>query len=202
MSGVPIMAIFRNMPADQAVDLANRAWDLGIGLVEVPIQTPDALPSLEAVVAAGRDRGKAVGSGTIITIEQVEASHRAGVAFTVSPGFDADVLAACQRHDLPHLPGVATPTEVQRALNAGCTWLKAFPAVVLGTTWFTTVRGPFPHVSFVATGGMNASNAAQFLDAGVKAVAVGSALADPAQVDRLAELIRTRSTEGGSSRAL
>lgn len=193
LTGSPIMAIFRNMSPDHAVELANRAWDLGIELVEVPIQKADALPTLEAVIAAGRERGKPVGSGTIVTLEQLEASRAAGVAFTVSPGFDASVVAESARIGLPHLPGVATPSEIQLAVAAGCTWVKAFPASVLGTEWFKAMRGPFPDVSFVATGGMDASNAAAFLDAGVSTVAVGSALSDPAQVDLLAELIAKRS---------
>ncbi|MEO6826034.1 MAG: 2-dehydro-3-deoxyphosphogluconate aldolase, partial [Microbacteriaceae bacterium] len=71
MGDQSVMAIFRNMAAGPAVELANRAWDLGISLVEVPIQTPDAVPALEAVVAAGRERGKQVGSGTVTTVDQV-----------------------------------------------------------------------------------------------------------------------------------
>nr|WP_179581061.1 bifunctional 4-hydroxy-2-oxoglutarate aldolase/2-dehydro-3-deoxy-phosphogluconate aldolase [Leifsonia psychrotolerans] len=192
------MAIFRNMTPTHATTLAHRAWDLGIELVEVPIQTSDALPTLRAVVAAGRERGKVVGSGTVISLEQLEASRAAGVGFTVSPGLDEAVVAESARINLPHLPGVATASEIQRALALGCTWVKAFPASVLGATWFTTLRGPFPQVKFVATGGMDASNAAAFLDAGVSMVAVGSALADPAQVDLLAHLIAQRRANGGS----
>ncbi len=194
----PVMAIFRNMEPAHATLLAHRAWDLGIELVEVPIHTAAALPALRAVVAAGRERGKRVGAGTIISLEQIEASRAAGAAFTVAPGFDPEIVAESARIDLPHLPGVATATEVQRALAAGCIWVKAFPASVLGTAWFTTMRGPFPQVSFVATGGMDASNAGAFLDAGVSTVAVGSALSDPAQVERLAHLIADRTQNGGA----
>ena len=87
------------------------------------------------------------------------------------------------------LPGVATPTEIQAAVAAGLTWLKAFPAAQLGTAWFTAMAGPFPQEKFVATGGMDANNAGDFLAAGVRCVAVGSALADPTQLDRLSLLL-------------
>ncbi|MFH8252281.1 2-dehydro-3-deoxyphosphogluconate aldolase, partial [Microbacterium sp. B2969] len=90
------------------------------------------------------------------------------------------------------LPGVATPTEVQLALSLGLTWLKAFPATWLGTSWFRHIRGPFPQATFVATGGIDASNAAEFLDAGVRVVAVGSALEDASQLDRIAALLASR----------
>lgn len=192
MTTAPIMAIFRNMTPDGAVELAHRAWDLGIELVEVPIQTPEAIPTLKAVLSAGRERGKPVGSGTVITREQVVLSHELGVAFTLAPGLDAAVIEESRRLGLAHLPGIATPSEIQQALLLGCTWVKAFPASVLGAAWFTAMRGPFPQVSFVATGGMDASNAAEFLAAGASTIAVGSALADPEQVDRLAAVIRDR----------
>lgn len=91
---------------------------------------------------------------------------------------------------MPPLPGVATASEVQAAMKDGLTWLKAFPAALLGPAWFTAMAGPFPGANFVATGGMDASNAGEFLDKGVQVVAVGSALADPAQLPRLAELAR------------
>ncbi|MGO1627225.1 bifunctional 4-hydroxy-2-oxoglutarate aldolase/2-dehydro-3-deoxy-phosphogluconate aldolase [Microbacterium sp.] len=184
--GQRFMAILRGMAPAEAVALATRAWDLGIDLVEVPIQTPDAVASLEAVVAAGRERGKRVGSGTVVTIEQVEASASAGAAFTVAPGTDGSVLGASHRREMPHLPGVATATEVQRAQALGVDWVKAFPAATLGTSWFRTMRGPFPGIRFVATGGMDAHNAEEFLASGVSVVAVGSALSDPRQIDLLA----------------
>jgi 2-dehydro-3-deoxyphosphogluconate aldolase / (4S)-4-hydroxy-2-oxoglutarate aldolase len=110
-----------------------------------------------------------------------------GARYLVSPGFNASLVWEARRHGLPILPGVATPSEVQAATALGLTWLKAFPAHWLGTEWFRHIRGPFPGLRFVATGGMDASNAAQFLDAGVRVVAVGSALEDLTQLGQLAE---------------
>lgn len=188
----PVMAILRNMAPHRSVALATKAWDLGIDLVEVPIQSPDAIPSLTAVVKAGLERGKLVGSGTVISAEQVLKSVQLGVAFTVAPGLDEEIVKLCQEAGLPHLPGVATGSEIQAAVRLGCSVVKAFPASVLGTEWFKAMRGPFPGVSFVATGGIDASNAAAFLDAGAATVAVGSALADERQLDMVAEIIASR----------
>ncbi|HEY7485552.1 MAG TPA: bifunctional 4-hydroxy-2-oxoglutarate aldolase/2-dehydro-3-deoxy-phosphogluconate aldolase [Streptosporangiaceae bacterium] len=185
-----IMAILRGLPERETVDMASRAWDLGIDLVEVPVQTPDALPALRAAIAAGAERGRTVGAGTVITLEQVTAVAGAGAIFTVAPGFDPAVLAASTAAGLPHLPGIATPSEIQLALRHGLTWLKAFPAVALGPDWFKAVSGPFPQLNLVATGGLDAHAAPNFLGAGARVVAVGSALADPAQIDLLADLIK------------
>lgn len=190
--GQPVMAILRNMDPQRSVALASKAWDLGIDLVEVPIQSPDAIPSLDAVVRAGAERGKSVGSGTVVTTEQVRRSLDLGVAFTVAPGLDAEIVKLSIAAGVPHLPGVATPSDIQAAVRLGCSFVKAFPASVLGTAWFQAMRGPFPEVSFVATGGIDADNASAFIDAGAVTVAVGSALADERQLDRIAQIIASR----------
>ncbi|MER7459281.1 bifunctional 4-hydroxy-2-oxoglutarate aldolase/2-dehydro-3-deoxy-phosphogluconate aldolase [Micromonospora sp. NPDC126480] len=188
--GVRVLVILRDLPAGETLRLAARAWDLGIDVVEVPIRTPAALPALRGVVAAARERGLPVGAGTVLDADQVAAAADAGAAFTVAPGLDLAVADAAAARGLPHLPGVSTPTEAQQALRHGLRWLKAFPAVSLGPAWFRAVAGPLPELRFVATGGVDAGNAGDFLAAGVRVVGVGSALADPRQVDRLAELAR------------
>ncbi|MEV5632532.1 bifunctional 4-hydroxy-2-oxoglutarate aldolase/2-dehydro-3-deoxy-phosphogluconate aldolase [Micromonospora tulbaghiae] len=183
-----VMVILRDLPAGETVRLAELAWDLGIAVVEVPIRTPEAVPALRAAVTAGRRRDRIVGAGTVRTPEQVRQAVAAGAAFTVAPGLDLAVADAAAGLGVPHLPGVATPTEAQRALDHGLVWLKAFPAVSLGPAWFRAVAGPLPEARFVATGGVDAGNAADFLAAGARVVAVGSALTDPQQLPRLAAL--------------
>ena len=190
--GQPLMAILRGFGAERSVALARTAWALGIDSVEVPIQSERDIEALRAVVAAGKQLGKSVGAGTVVTLEHVRQAADAGAAFTVSPGFDLDVVRASFEASMPPLPGVATATEVQTAQSAGLTWVKAFPASILGTSWFGAMAGPFPAMRFVATGGMDASNAGDYLKAGARVVAVGSALADETQLPRLAELLAAR----------
>lgn len=185
----PLMAIFRGMGVTRSLELARRAWELGIDVVELPIQSPADVEALAAVAEAGRAEGRLVGAGTVVSARHVELAASAGAAFTVSPGFDADVVRASVAAGLPPLPGVATASEVQAAMALGLTWLKAFPASLLGTAWFGAMSGPFPEARFVATGRMDAANAGAFLAAGVRTVAVGSALEDPAQLPALAELL-------------
>ncbi|MFJ4045808.1 bifunctional 4-hydroxy-2-oxoglutarate aldolase/2-dehydro-3-deoxy-phosphogluconate aldolase [Microbacterium sp. NPDC089987] len=186
---VPLMAILRGMGVERTLATATRAWDLGITAVEVPVQTPTDIEALRVVAEAARERGLTVGAGTVVTLEHVRQAADAGAAFTVSPGFDVDVVRASHEAGLPALPGVSTATEVQRALAEGLTWLKAFPASLLGTGWFPAMRGPFPQARFVATGGMDSGNARSYLDAGVRVVAVGSALEDESQLPALAQLL-------------
>lgn len=189
LGGQPLMAILRGMGAARSLELARRAWELGIDVVELPIQSDADLEALAAVADAARAEGRLVGAGTVVSARHVELAASAGAAFTVSPGFDAEVVRASIAAGLPPLPGVATASEVQAAMSLGLTWLKAFPASLLGAGWFAAMTGPFPGARFVATGGMDAENAAAFLAAGVRTVAVGSALEDPRQMPALAELL-------------
>jgi 2-dehydro-3-deoxyphosphogluconate aldolase/(4S)-4-hydroxy-2-oxoglutarate aldolase len=190
LDGRPLLAILRGVPAGRAVELAQSVWDTGIGAVEVPIQTADALAALAAVARAAADRGERVGAGTVITVEQVARARDAGAAFTVAPGFDPEILDASRAAGMPHLPGVATPTDVQHAVKAGCRWLKAFPASSLGPRWLRELHGPFPHVCFVATGGIDAGNARAFLDAGARSLGVGGTVTRPGGLAGLVTALR------------
>lgn len=188
---VPLMAILRGMGAERTLAVATAAWDLGITSVEVPVQTPADVEALRVLAEAAEERGLTVGAGTVVSLEHVRQAADAGASFTVSPGFDVEVVQASHDAGMPALPGVATATDVQLAMKSGLTWLKAFPASLLGPAWFKAMSGPFPQAHFVATGGMDSTNAAQYLDAGVRVVAVGSALEDAAQLPALASLLRT-----------
>jgi 2-dehydro-3-deoxyphosphogluconate aldolase/(4S)-4-hydroxy-2-oxoglutarate aldolase len=189
-AGQRLLAILRGFDPARTVELAERAWQLGITAVEVPVEVPEQVASLRAAVDAARVHGYDVGAGTVYTTAQVDAVRDAGAAFTVAPGHDPEVAGYSRRAGLPHLPGVASPTEVQAALRAGHTWLKVFPASELGPGFLKALRGPFPNLRLVATGGVHAGNARDFLAAGADVVALGSALADPTQLSEVAALLR------------
>ncbi len=189
-AAAPLMAILRGMGVERSARLAGIAWDLGLDSVEVPLQTDEDERALREVVRLAAERGKVVGAGTIITPDQVDRAVDAGAAYLVSPGIDPVVVRAAQERGIPILPGVATPSEVQLGVSLGLTWLKAFPAEWLGVGWFRHMRGPFPQVRFVATGGLDAGNVGAFLDAGVRVAAVGSALEDASQLEALAAVLR------------
>ncbi|MGH8876408.1 MAG: bifunctional 4-hydroxy-2-oxoglutarate aldolase/2-dehydro-3-deoxy-phosphogluconate aldolase [Stackebrandtia sp.] len=184
-----VMVILRGRPVGETVTLANTAWDAGVNLVEVPIGEPGQEEALAAAVTAGAARGKTVGAGTVVSAAQVRVAATAGAAYTVAPGLDAAVAEASVNAGMPHLPGVATASEVQRALAVGCDWVKAFPAASLGPGWFSAMLGPFPHLRLVATGGVTVESAPGFLAAGSTVVALGSALGDPEAVKGLAQLV-------------
>ena len=186
---VPVIAVFRGLSAAEAVRLSARAWDAGVDHVEIPIQTPDAVPVLQAVADAAAERGLVIGAGTVTTIEQLDAATNVGVAFTVSPGLDPAIVAESVRRGIPHLPGIATATEILQARALGLTWLKAFPASLLGAAWVTAQKGPYPESNFIATGGVTAFDVGEFLAAGASAVGLSGAFADDAQLELVRALI-------------
>lgn len=190
--GQPLMAILRGFDPQRTVELAERAWDLGMEWVEVPIQSAEGLDSLVAAVEAARERGRAVGAGTVTTLERARQAASAGAGFAVAPGFDPEVATASMDAGLPYLPGVASASDIQAAGRLGLRWLKAFPASLLGPGWIAAMHAPFPEARFVATGGIDAANAEEFLAAGARVVGVGSALEDPSQLEKLAALLPER----------
>jgi 2-dehydro-3-deoxyphosphogluconate aldolase / (4S)-4-hydroxy-2-oxoglutarate aldolase len=186
----PLMALCRAMGPEESVRLATVAWESGIRVIEVTLQSPADVESLEAVSAAMKELGSAVvGAGTVTSLADVDDALSAGADFTVSPGLDLEVVRHSEKRGLPSLPGVSTPTEVHTALRAGLTWLKAFPANHLGPAWFTAIRGPFPEATFVATGGLKVADVLPMRAAGVHTVALGSALTDPQELAQLSEIV-------------
>lgn len=192
-SGRRIMIIMRGLAPDAAAGTAQRAWDAGVDLVEVPIGQPGQEKALAAVAAAGRDQGIPVGAGTVITRDHVRRAVDAGAAYTVAPGLDVDVADASRDAGLPHMPGVATPTEVQHAAAANLDWVKVFPAsLVGGPSWIRAIRGPFPQVSFLATGGIQPHQVGSYLDAGVSVVGMGRTILDgpPERLEQMISEVR------------
>jgi 2-dehydro-3-deoxyphosphogluconate aldolase / (4S)-4-hydroxy-2-oxoglutarate aldolase len=144
----------------------------GVELVEVTIDTPGALHAVEQAVGDGRT----VGVGTVVSAEQVRASAAAGAGFVVSPGLVPEVLETANSLGLAAVPGVFTPTEMLAATAAGARVMKLFPASCGGPAYLRALRGPFPDVALIPTGGVRLDQIQAYLDAGASVVALGSEL--------------------------
>ncbi|MCS5714775.1 bifunctional 4-hydroxy-2-oxoglutarate aldolase/2-dehydro-3-deoxy-phosphogluconate aldolase [Herbiconiux sp. CPCC 205716] len=158
LAGQPIVPVVVIDDAAQAVGLAEALLAGGIGCAEFTLRTPAALDALAAVSAVP---GFVAGVGTVITPSQLHAAADAGARFAVAPGFDEEVVALGLERGLDVVPGVATPSELSRALRAGIDHVKLYPAGALGgTDYLDALVGPFPGVRFLPSGGVNASTAA------------------------------------------
>lgn len=149
--------------ASDAADVAKALLAGGITCAEITLRTPAAV---DAIAAAAKVPGFNVGAGTVLTAEQVDQCVEAGAQFIVSPGIDDEVIARAAERGIPAIPGVATGTEIQRAVKLGLSRLKLFPAGPMGgPDILSAFAGPFPNVSFLPSGGIGAGNAGTYLAA-------------------------------------
>jgi 2-dehydro-3-deoxyphosphogluconate aldolase/(4S)-4-hydroxy-2-oxoglutarate aldolase len=146
---------------DLAAPLADALAGGGLPCAEVTFRTPRAV---EALTTMARDPRLLVGAGTVLTAGQVDAAVRAGAAYIVSPGYSREVVRACQDRGVPVIPGVATPTEIQMALQDGITLVKFFPAEAIGgPRTLSAMAAPFPGLRFIPTGGISPDNLQDYL---------------------------------------
>ncbi|MGJ5752006.1 2-dehydro-3-deoxyphosphogluconate aldolase/(4S)-4-hydroxy-2-oxoglutarate aldolase [Streptomyces puniciscabiei] len=152
LSGARVLPVLTAASVATAGPLADALTAGGARCAEVTFRTPDAEQVVKAMAAHG---GLTVGAGTVLTSEQAERAVAAGARFVVSPGYDAEVVATCRELDVPVVPGVATATEVMRALRAGLDTVKLFPAEPLGGMgMLKALAAPFPRARFLPTGGI------------------------------------------------
>jgi 2-dehydro-3-deoxyphosphogluconate aldolase/(4S)-4-hydroxy-2-oxoglutarate aldolase len=190
-----IVVLRRVEPQAALLDLVGELADAGARAFEITFDAPSAEADLAAVRAylAGRSDGPClVGAGTILRRGQLEAARRAGADFAVAPSLDVSLIDTAVSEGLPFIPGAFTPTEICTAWAAGATFVKLFPASAVGPSFARELRGPMPEVELIATGGIDATNARQYLDLGAMAVGIGSAItkADAASRRALMEAIR------------
>jgi Entner-Doudoroff aldolase len=173
-----IVVLRRITPNERLLELIDELADAGARIFEITLDGEDAGADLLTARdhIAGRDRRCLVGAGTVRTVAQLRSAIEARAAFGVSPVFDPRIAAAALEAGLPFMPGVYTPTEADTAWRAGATFVKVFPGSSLGPSHVRELRGPLPEIEMIVTGGVDATNAVEFLEAGAVAVGIGSAL--------------------------
>jgi 2-dehydro-3-deoxyphosphogluconate aldolase/(4S)-4-hydroxy-2-oxoglutarate aldolase len=182
LAGARLLPVLTVPSTATAGPLADALAAGGARCAEVTFRTPEAEQALKAMAAHG---GLTVGAGTVLTPEQAERAVAAGARFVVSPGFDEEVVAKCHELGVPVVPGIATATELMRALKAGLDTVKLFPAEPLGgLRTLRALAAPFPRMRFVPTGGIDAARMAAYLaDPAVLAVG-GSWMATADHLER------------------
>ena len=132
--------------------------------MEITFRTAAAADSIKAVAENCPDM--LVGAGTVINLEQCKLAVEMGAKFIVSPGFDKDVVAWCVENDITVTPGCVTPTEIMSAIALGLKVVKFFPANVYGgLKAMKSLAAPFGGIKFIPTGGVNADNLREYIDA-------------------------------------
>ena len=178
MAQLPLVAILRGITPDEADAVGDALWSAGFRLLEVPLNSPQPLRSIERL--ARRFPQAIVGAGTVRTADEVREAQSAGGQLIVSPHFDRGVVATSSGLGLVSLPGVATPSEAFAALDAGATALKLFPAEMIPPAAVKALRAVLPpQTQLLPVGGITPGNIAAYRAAGASGFGIGSALSRP-----------------------
>lgn len=169
-----LIAIVRLIDHANVLTIVETLCDAGVKFLEITVERPEGFTSLGQVISTFAERAT-IGAGTVLSTDSVRRVADLGAQFVVTPNTDPEVIASCHNENLLAIPGAFTATEVASATGSGARFVKLFPANI-GVSYLRALRGPFPHVKFIPTGGVNNENAASWLDAGASAVAMGSSL--------------------------
>ncbi len=180
---VGLIPVLRARNAGQAHAVVQAMMAGGVSVVEVTMTLPNAVEVLRELKEEYGSK-LLLGSGTVTTAQQAEATIEAGAEFVVSPSLHLDVIAATKAAGKLSVPGGLTPTEVITAWNAGADYVKIFPcSAVGGASYLRALLAPFPQLKLIPTGGVTLQTAEGFLKAGARALGVGSDLVDLAAID-------------------
>jgi 2-dehydro-3-deoxyphosphogalactonate aldolase len=177
----PLVAILRGLGSEDAEAIGDAVAQSGIRIIEVPLNSPDPLKSIELLAKKFGDR-MLVGAGTVLSVEQVERVRDAGGRIIVSPDTNTDVIAAAARAGLVSSPGYFTPSEAFAAIRAGASALKLFPAEAASPAVLKAHLAVLPGgTKVLIVGGIKADNMKPWIDAGAAGFGLGSGLYRPGQ---------------------
>lgn len=172
----PLIAILRGVTEHEVVEVTGVLIDEGFTMVEVPLNSPNAIESIRRIVEVFGEKAL-IGAGTVLSVKDVEAVSAVGGRLIVSPNMNVDVITRTKELGLISAPGVSTPTELFSAITAGADVAKAFPADSISPStikaWNSVTPKGYP---ILAVGGINPGNMADYLNAGVVGFGIGSNL--------------------------
>jgi 2-dehydro-3-deoxyphosphogalactonate aldolase len=178
MDKLPLVAILRGLKPEEALAVGTAIVNAGFHILEVPLNSPEPLRSIQILSKAFPNA--LVGAGTVTTAQQVRDIKAAGGQLIISPHLDDNVVCEAVNLGLIALPGVATPTEAFRALALGAHGLKLFPAEMISPGVLKSMRAVLPgHVKLIPVGGMGVHNMADYRKSGATGFGIGSALFAP-----------------------
>jgi 2-dehydro-3-deoxyphosphogalactonate aldolase len=180
MDSLPLIAILRGLKPEEALAVGQAIVNAGFHILEVPLNSPDPLLSIQILSAAFPNA--LVGAGTVTTAQQVRDIKAAGGQLIISPHLDDNVVCEAVNLGLVSLPGVATPSEAFRALALGANGLKLFPAEMISPAVVKSMRAVLPkEVKLIPVGGIGLHNMADYCKSGASGFGIGSALFAPSK---------------------
>lgn len=157
----PIIPVLVLEDSSKALDIGHAFLEAGLPIIEVTLRTKSAWESIEKLQQIN---GLVVGVGSVTSSSQLQQAINQRVNFIVSPGFDESLVIEATEHDVPYLPGVASPSDLMKAQRLGLDTVKFFPAETLGgVKAIKAISAPFPKITFIPTGGISDKNAKDYL---------------------------------------
>ena len=153
----------------------------GLQFIEFTLNSEESLSCIETA-SKSFSSSVCIGAGTVVSVLDATRAVNVGAQFIVSPTLNKDVASYCKKKKLAYFPGALTPTEIERAWNAGATMVKVFPASQMGPGYISTVHGPYKDILLLAVGGIGAKNAGEYLQAGASALAIGASVFSPSRI--------------------
>jgi 2-dehydro-3-deoxyphosphogluconate aldolase/(4S)-4-hydroxy-2-oxoglutarate aldolase len=181
---VGLIPVLRAKNPKQAHAVVEAMIAGGVTVVEVTMTVPNAIELLRELKNEYGPKGLLLGSGTVTTASEAQATIDAGAEFVVSPSLHPDVINATKDNGKLSIPGALTPSEIITAWRAGADYVKVFPcSAVGGSSYLKSLLAPFPFLKLIPTGGVTLETAADFIHAGARALGVGSDLVNLAAID-------------------
>ncbi|MGO4691298.1 bifunctional 4-hydroxy-2-oxoglutarate aldolase/2-dehydro-3-deoxy-phosphogluconate aldolase [Glaciibacter sp. 2TAF33] len=200
----PVIAVLRASQASDYDAVVDVLAENGVRSIELTLSTPGTFEHLPALLERAGSEVE-VGIGTIVNVAQAQQAIDAGARYLVTPIVNLDVIALAVAAGVPVFPGGLTPTELYSAWDAGATAVKIFPAETVGPQYGSHLRGPFPDLQFVPSGGIGLGDIPAWLAAGATAVSLGGPLIGDAlkggSLDALADRARRVTELAADARA-
>jgi len=179
MSELPLIAILRGVTPEEVTRVAGVLYDEGFRMIEVPLNSPDAFLSIEKLISTFGEKAL-IGAGTVTDIPNVLRLAETGAQLVVAPNCDTQIIREAKNRGMWVLPGVATPSEAFKALQAGADGLKLFPAEVIGTAGLRAWKSTLPQGTLlIPVGGITPESIENWRHGGASAFGIGSALYRP-----------------------
>jgi 2-dehydro-3-deoxyphosphogluconate aldolase/(4S)-4-hydroxy-2-oxoglutarate aldolase len=175
LAGLPVIGIIRGAKTEAVEGAVAAAMKGGLRSLEITLNRPEACDQIARIKERYGD-GIELGAGTVLDPAAAARALDAGAEFIVTPALLPDVIAFCKDRSVPVFPGAMTPTEILAAHRAGADMVKVFPASVLGAAYIKSLKGPFPDIRLMPTGGVTAERVPGYFQAGASAIGVGSEL--------------------------
>ena len=186
-----IISVIRGDNQEQIEKMINAIVEGGINLIEITMTVPNAINIIEKLVKKYKNTEVIIGAGTVFDIETAKMVINAGAKFVVSPILDVELIKMCNEYNVLVIPGIATPTEAYAAMKYGAEILKLFPSNVYGPEFIKALKGPFPNIQIMPTGGISLENIDKWIESGAIAVGEGGELTKSAKQGDYQKVIDT-----------